>query len=31
MTGRRVDAKAYENEKLKKGIYIKDGRKLMVR
>ena len=31
LSGRRVDAKAYENEKLKKGIYIKDGRKLMVR
>ena len=33
LSGRRVDAKAYENEnqKLKKGIYIKDGKKTVVR
>ena len=31
LSGRRVDAKAYENQKLKKGIYIKDGRKKLVR
>ena len=31
LSGRRVDAKAYENGKLKKGIYIKGGKKTMVR
>ena len=33
LSGRRVNAKAYENEnqKLKKGIYIKDGKKTVVR
>ena len=31
LSGRRVDAKAYENEKLKKGIYIMDGKKTVIR